>query len=84
MYNVPRFLLVSNPIDRYSIGNRTPGLDIADDGSLTISMQTEPSDNQANWLPTLSGDFRPIMRLQQARPEVLSGHYRLPAIRSIS
>ena len=28
MYNVPRFLLVANPIDRYSIGDRTPGLQV--------------------------------------------------------
>ena len=26
MYDIPRFLLVANPIDRYSIGDRTPGL----------------------------------------------------------
>jgi hypothetical protein len=83
MYNVPRFLLVENPIDRYSIGDRTPGLEIAPDGSLTILMQTEPPENQANWLPTPSGDFRPIMRLYQPRPEVLSGDYRLPAIHRV-
>jgi hypothetical protein len=83
MYNVPRFLLVENPIGRYSIGDRTPGLEIAPDGSLTILMQTEPPENQANWLPTPSGDFRPIMRLYQPRPEVLSGDYRLPAIHRV-
>ena len=26
MYDVPEFYLVANPIDRYSIGDRTPGL----------------------------------------------------------
>ena len=25
MYDVPEFFLVANPIDRYSIGDRTPG-----------------------------------------------------------
>jgi Protein of unknown function (DUF1214) len=29
MYNVPEFVLVDNPIDRYSIGDRTPGLHVA-------------------------------------------------------
>jgi hypothetical protein len=80
MYDVPRFLLVANPIDRFSIGDRTPGLDVADDGSLTISMQHQPPENRANWLPAPSGAFRPIMRMYQPRAEVLSGDYRLPAI----
>jgi hypothetical protein len=26
MYNVPKLLLVANPINRYSIGDRTPRL----------------------------------------------------------
>ena len=40
MYDTPDFFLVANPIRRYSIGDRTPGLHTADDGSLTIFMQT--------------------------------------------
>jgi hypothetical protein len=82
MYDVPKFLLVANAIDRYSIGDRTPGLRVADDGSLTIYMQTESpgTDKEANWLPTPAGDFRPIVRMYQPRADVLSGAYRLPAI----
>jgi hypothetical protein len=82
MYDVPKFLLVANAIDRYSIGDRTPGLRVADDGSLTIYMQTESpgTEKEANWLPTPAGDFRPIMRMYQPRADVLSGAYRLPAI----
>ena len=41
MYDTPNFFLVANPIGRYSIGDRTPGLNIADDGSLTIFMQRD-------------------------------------------
>ena len=33
MYDVPDFHLVANPIDRYSIGDRTPGLRTAEDGA---------------------------------------------------
>ncbi len=82
MYDVPRFLLVENPIDRYSIGDRTPGLQVAEDGSLTIYLQHDSPgpDKEANWLPSPPGDFRPIMRMYQPRPDVLSGDYRLPAI----
>jgi hypothetical protein len=85
MYDVPKFLLVANPIDRYSIGDRTSGLQVAADGSLTIYLQRESpgADNESNWLPTPEGDFRPIMRMYQPRPEVLAGHYALPAIRRV-
>lgn len=85
MYSVPKFLLVANPIDRYSIGDRTPGLHIAADGSLTIYLQYEApaTDQQPNWLPTPQGDFRPMMRMYQPKPEVLAGNYALPAIRRV-
>ena len=82
MYDAPRFLLVANAIDRYSIGDRTPGLQVAEDGSLTIYLQHDSPgpDKEANWLPSPAGDFRPIMRMYQPQPDVLSGDYRLPAI----
>ena len=85
MYDVPRFYLVANPIDRYSIGDRTPGLQLADDGSLTIYLQTESPgrDKEANWLPAPPGEFRPLMRMYQPRAAILSGDYRLPAITSV-
>ena len=66
MYDTPEFFLVANPIDRYSIGDRTPGVQTARDGSLTIYMQhDEPDDpeRKANWLPTPMGKFRPILRM---------------------
>jgi hypothetical protein len=85
MYSVPDYLLVANAIDRYSIGDRTPGLDHAEDGSLTILLQHEPpaEDAQANWLPAPAGAFRPVMRLYAPRAEVFDGSYALPAIRRI-
>jgi hypothetical protein len=85
MYNVPKFLLVSNSIDRYSIGDRTPGLQVAGDGSLTIYLQHESPgpDKESNWLPAPADDFRPIMRMYQPKPAVLAGDYVLPAIRKV-
>jgi hypothetical protein len=83
MYDTPDYYLVANPIDRYSIGDRTPGLVYADDGSVTISLQAEPpeGDYAANWLPAPAGDFRPILRMYQPGPSVLDGTYPLPPIR---
>jgi len=82
MYGVPEFLLVANPIDRYSIGDRTPGLQIAEGGSLTLYLQHQSPgpDKESNWLPTPEGDFRPIMRMYQPKSEILAGDYELPAI----
>lgn len=52
MYDLPDFYLVANPIDRYSIGDRTPGLRRDRDGSLTIVIQHEqPADIPATGYP---------------------------------
>jgi len=85
MYDVPDFYLVANPIDRYSIGDRTPGLKTANDGSVTISMQTDSPGpgKESNWLPTPQGRFRPIVRMYQPQKAILDGTYVLPAIRKV-
>jgi len=83
MYDVPDYYLIANPIGRYSIGDRTPGLRYGPDGSLTITIQAEPPADEiqrANWLPAPRGDFRPIMRLYEPGPAILNGAYILPAI----
>ncbi|GHH78593.1 hypothetical protein GCM10018781_54600 [Kitasatospora indigofera] len=84
MYALPDYYLVANPAERYSIGDRTPGLVRGEDGSLTLVLQRErPADRAeaANWLPTPAGDFRPMIRLYQPQAAVLDGTYRLPPIR---
>ena len=54
MYDAHKLYLVENPINRYSIGDRTPGLQYGADGSLTIYMQKDSpgADKESNWLPT--------------------------------
>jgi hypothetical protein len=86
MYDAKRFYLVDNPIDRYSIGDRTPGLVVADDGSITIRISNEsPGKGQeSNWLPAPDGPFRPLLRMYQPRQPVFDGTYVLPAIRKVS
>lgn len=82
MYDVPEFYLVDNPLNRYSIGDRTPGLLKGADGSVTLYLQAESpgADLEANWLPTPAGPFRPILRMYQPAAPVLDGRYSLPAV----
>jgi hypothetical protein len=85
LYELPSRLLAANPIDRYSIGDRTPGIRYADDGSLDIALQaTEPDDHvrRANWLPT-PADGRPftiIYRMYGPGESARSGNWALPPI----
>ena len=84
MYDLPDFYLVANPIDRYSIGDRTPGLRRDGDGSLTIVIQHEQPADTSNWLPAPAAPFRPIMRLYQPRAAVLDRSYKIPPITKAS
>jgi hypothetical protein len=85
MYDTPRFYLVANPINRYSIGDRTPGLVYGEDGSVTLYLQHEPptADKQPNWLPTPAGPFRPVLRSYQPDQSILDDSYQLPEIRRL-
>jgi hypothetical protein len=82
MYNVPDFYLVANPINRYSIGDRTPGLKTDSDGSLTlyIGKNSPGRDKESNWLPAPDGPFRPLLRLYQPQEAILDGSYAVPPI----
>lgn len=87
MYDAHEFYLVENPLNRYSIGDRTPGLTYGADGSLTLYLQKNSpgADKESNWLPTpQKGGFRPILRMYQPRQPILDGSYLLPAIRRVA
>jgi hypothetical protein len=85
MYDEPDYYLVANPIDRYSIGDRTPGLVKAGDGSITILLQHDSpgADRESNWLPAPTGRFRPVLRSYQPTGSMLSGEYVLPKVRRV-
>jgi hypothetical protein len=85
MCDPPAFYLVANPIERYSIGDRTPGLKYGADGSLTIHIQHDSPgpEKESNWLPAPDGAFRPALRMYQPRKDVLDGRYILPAIQRV-
>jgi hypothetical protein len=72
--------MVANPIDRYSVGDRS-GLVPNADGSIDIYIQnTAPAGHESNWLPAPSGDFMLWLRAYQPGATVLSGAYRVPPV----
>lgn len=77
-----QFFFTDNPIHRYAIGDRTPGLTYGADGSLDIWISHEPpgEDRLGNWLPAPAGPFALFMRAYFAKPALLDGFYRLPAV----
>jgi hypothetical protein len=85
MYDAQDFYLVANPINRYSIGNRTPGIQYNADGSLDLYLQhaSPGPEKESNWLPAPAGDFRPTLRMYQPGPSVFDGSWLPPAIKRL-
>ena len=75
--------MVPNGLNRYSIGDRTPGLKKNSDGSLDIYIQhaSPGKDKESNWLPAPNEPFYMLFRMYLARQEVLTGKYALPWVR---
>ncbi|MFD0571574.1 DUF1254 domain-containing protein [Kitasatospora gansuensis] len=83
MYRLPERLLVDNPLQRYSIGDRTPGLVYDPDGGLTLHVRHKrpaDADHNANWLPAPDGPFTVVIRLYGPDQAVLDGSWTLPVL----
>ncbi len=75
--------LVDNEIGRYSIGNRTQGLVLGEDGSLTLHIQsTKPEgDKAANWLPSPAGrEFYLVLRTYLPTEPLIAQTWEPPAL----
>lgn len=82
LYDGKTQLLVSNPIQRYSLGDRSADLRYDSDGGLTLLLQpTAPAREQlGNWLPTPQGPFNLLLRLYLPKPNAFDGSFQLPVI----
>lgn len=83
LYRLPERLLADNPIDRYSIGDRTPGLVYDPDGGLTLHVRHDRPDDPsraANWLPAPAGPFTVIIRVYGPESAVADGTWQLPVL----
>jgi hypothetical protein len=79
----PDFNLVDNPINRYSIGDRTPALKRDPDGGLTVYIQANSpgKDKESNWLPsTKSGPFLLVIRTYMPEKEILDQTWQIPGV----
>lgn len=85
LYRRKDCLLVSNPIDRHSIGDRTRGLQWDADGGLCISIQAENPGPGRNWLPAPAGEsFYLALRLYQPRRFHLESTFRYPPLQRVA
>lgn len=86
MYDARTCMLVDNPIGRYAIGDRTPGLCPDSDGGLTIHVGHLPpheAADRANWLPAPEGRYYLCLRAYVPRQDMLSGRYQLPPLQTV-
>ncbi|MDR2084465.1 MAG: DUF1254 domain-containing protein [Bacteroidales bacterium] len=81
IYNLPNRSLVQNPIDRYSIGDRSEDLKYNADGSLDIYLQSVSPGKakEGNWLPVpAQGPFNCIIRLYGPGTDITNGTWQQP------
>ena len=71
---------VANPINRYSVSDRS-GLVSNADGSVDIYIQNAaPAGHQSNWLPAPAGAFILWLRVYMPGAAILGGKYKVPPI----
>jgi hypothetical protein len=79
--------LIANPINRWTIGDRTTGLVYSANGELTLTLSyAQPTDptQAANWLPTTNTTYFLVLRLYDPFPSVIDGQYAPPPVLPIS
>ena len=80
-YDLWTLRMMPNAIDRYTLGDRTPDLVYAPNGSLTVRLQHQmPTETDVNWLPIPRGHFMLVMRLYEPREAALTHTWVPPTI----
>lgn len=78
-----QFFLTENPLNRYAIGDRTPGLKVGPNGAvdLWVGRHDPGGDRTSNWLPAPTrGPYSLSLRAYNPKQSLLNGGYRLPAM----
>jgi len=71
---------VANPIDRYSVGDRSGLVQNADDSVDIYIQNTAPAGHESNWLPAPSGNFILWLRAYLPGQTILDGDYKVPPV----
>ena len=80
MYNL-KYNLVANPINQFSIGDRS-GMKPDADGGLTIYVQKDMpgADKESNWLPAPDGQFFLVLRTYLPAEDIVNQKWQPPKI----
>jgi hypothetical protein len=82
VYDAHHFF-VANPINRFSVGTKNRDLHFAEDGSLTLYVQSEAPvapAQRANWLPAPAGDFTLYVRAYWPQERATHGRWTPPPV----
>ena len=79
----PDLFLVDNEIDRYSLGDRTPGLRRDADGGLSVVVSHDRPDDTANWLPAPAGPGALALRCYEGAPTVVGAEWFPPPLEPV-
>jgi hypothetical protein len=73
---------VANPLDRYSLGDRTRGVKPDADGGLTIDVQHESpgAEREPNWLPAPTDTFYMVLRAYMPAEEIVRQTWAPPPV----
>lgn len=83
MYQVEsdgRLFFVDNPLRRYAVGDRTPGLPRGADGALQLQLRAAAPADTAGWLPAPEGPFRLMLRVYRPAAALLEQRAPLPQV----
>jgi hypothetical protein len=82
LYTLPDRFLYANPLQRYSIGDRTPGLKYDADGGLTLYVghSSPGADKESNWLPAPDGLYSAVGRIYGPSEAAMNGAWKLPPL----
>jgi hypothetical protein len=71
---------VPNPINRYSVSNRSGLVANADDSVDLYIQNTAPAGHESNWLPAPTGNFILWLRVYLPGAAILDGEYSVPPV----
>ena len=82
LYTLPDRFLYANPLERYSLGDRTGEL-IKDDSkglTLYIGHRSPGKAKESNWLPAPDGPYSIVVRIYGPNKSSIEGEWKLPPL----